>query len=99
MKLERLQRPDQAKPCNGKKFGFDSDCNGKYLRIFNRARTSSKIVLTVLSVYWREARVKGSVFSNVSKATNILQGYPSRANQDIRSPYSKMIYKHHIKLI
>lgn len=44
-------------------------------------------------------RVKGSVFSNVSKATNILQGYPSRANQDIRSPYSKMIYKHHIKLI
>lgn len=58
MKLERLQRPDQAKPCNGKKFGFDSDYNGKYLRIFNRARTSSKIVLTVLSVYWREARVE-----------------------------------------
>ena len=39
-------------------FRFDSECNGKYLRLFNRAGTSSKIVLTVLSVYWREAGVE-----------------------------------------
>lgn len=41
-----------------KRFGFNSECNRKYLRVLSRAGTSSKIAFRFYQEYRVEARVE-----------------------------------------